>query len=141
MSESVKSPNRFRAIIALLLVVPAPSFGVMAGMVWWPGDWGTAAFLGTKVWMFLLPTIWWLCIEHGRMSRSPLRKGGLGLGALTGVVIAIFILGGYWPSMFQPHQGYEPDEEFLKTVPEEYHPVLTGSRGFQLDKIPVGGGP
>jgi len=47
----------------------------------------------------------------------------------------VFILGGYWPSMFQPHQGYEPNEEFLKTVPEEYLPVLTGSRCFQLEKL------
>ena len=45
----------------------------------------------------------------------------------------VFILGGYWPSMFQPHQGYEPNQEFLKTIPEEYHPVLTGSRCFQLE--------
>ena len=47
----------------------------------------------------------------------------------------VFILGGYWPSMFQPHQGYEPNEAFLKTVPEEYHPVLTGSRCFQLESF------
>ena len=47
----------------------------------------------------------------------------------------VFILGGYWPSMFQPHQGYEPNEEFLKTIPEEYHPVLTGSRCFQLESF------
>ena len=47
----------------------------------------------------------------------------------------VFILGGYWPSMFQPHQGYEPNEEFLKTIPEEYHPVLTGSRCFQLENF------
>ncbi len=39
------------------------------------------------------------------------------------------------PSMFQPHQGYEPNEEFLQTVPLEYHPVLTGSRCFQLEKL------
>jgi ectoine hydroxylase-related dioxygenase (phytanoyl-CoA dioxygenase family) len=47
----------------------------------------------------------------------------------------VFILGGYWPSMFQPHQGYEPNVEFLKTIPEEYHPVLTGSRCFQLESF------
>ncbi len=47
----------------------------------------------------------------------------------------VFILGGYWPSMFQAHQGYEPNEEFLKTVSEEYLPVLTGSRCFQLEKL------
>ncbi len=47
----------------------------------------------------------------------------------------VFIVGGYGPSMFQPYQGYEPDEEFLKTIPEEYHPVLTGSRGFPLENL------
>jgi ectoine hydroxylase-related dioxygenase (phytanoyl-CoA dioxygenase family) len=45
----------------------------------------------------------------------------------------VFILGGYVPSIFQPHQGYEPNEEFLKKIPQEYHPVLAGSRGFQLE--------
>ena len=62
---------------------------------------------------------------------SLLHSGGLCTSGKT----RVFILGGYWPSMFQAHQGYEPDEEFLKTVPLEYHPVLTGSRGFQLEKF------
>lgn len=47
----------------------------------------------------------------------------------------VFIIGGYGPSMFQPYQGYEPDEDFLKEIPEEYHPVLTGSRGFPLENL------
>jgi hypothetical protein len=62
---------------------------------------------------------------------SLLHSGGLCKSGKT----RVFILGGYWPSMFQPHQGYEPNEEFLKTVPEEFHPVLTGSRCFQLEKL------
>jgi ectoine hydroxylase-related dioxygenase (phytanoyl-CoA dioxygenase family) len=47
----------------------------------------------------------------------------------------VFILGGYWPSMFQPHQDYHPNPEFVKTVGEEYLPVLTGSRGFQMEEF------
>jgi ectoine hydroxylase-related dioxygenase (phytanoyl-CoA dioxygenase family) len=62
---------------------------------------------------------------------SLLHSGGLCKSGKT----RVFILGGYWPSMFQPHQGYEPNEEFLQTVPLEYHPVLTGSRCFQLEKL------
>ena len=65
------------------------------------------------------------------LFESLLHSGGL----CTSGKERVFILGGYWPSMFQPHQGYEPNEEFLKTIPEEYHPVLTGSRCFQLESF------
>ena len=62
---------------------------------------------------------------------SLLHSGGLCKSGKT----RVFILGGYWPSMYQPHQGYEPNEEFLTTLPQEYHPVLAGSRCFQLEKL------
>jgi ectoine hydroxylase-related dioxygenase (phytanoyl-CoA dioxygenase family) len=62
---------------------------------------------------------------------SLLHSGGISKSGNT----RVFILGGYWPSMFQPHQGYAPNEDFIKSIPEEYHPVLTGSRGFQLEKL------
>ena len=65
------------------------------------------------------------------LFESLLHSGGI----CTSGKERVFILGGYWPSMFQPHQGYEPNEEFLKTIPEEYHPVLTGSRCFQLESF------
>ncbi len=62
---------------------------------------------------------------------SLLHSGGL----CTSGKERVFILGGYWPSMFQTPPGYEPNQEFVKTIPEEYHPVLTGSRCFQLESF------
>jgi membrane protease YdiL (CAAX protease family) len=66
--------ERRRAAGALALTVPAPSIGVVAAMVLAPG--ATAG--------------------HRRpISLSPARHGGLGVGALLGLAIAVVILAAY----------------------------------------------
>jgi membrane protease YdiL (CAAX protease family) len=54
-----------------------------------------------KTWIILLPLAW-LLIERGRLSLSPMRRGGLGVGLLTGLAIfgiitlAYFAFGRLW---------------------------------------------
>lgn len=88
------APRR-RAVWALLLLVPVPSLGTAAGLSWWPGGLGQAIFLAGKVWLVVFPAWWWLKVEGGRWSWSPPRRGGLGVGIVTGLMIAGVILAVY----------------------------------------------
>lgn len=90
------------ALLALLLVVPAPSLGVWAAMVAWPGPVGTAIFVAAKAWMLLVPAAWLLLVDRERLSLSPARRGGFGpavlIGAAAGaaIVLAYALLGDRW---------------------------------------------
>lgn len=86
-----------KALLALLLLVPAPSLGVLAGMVVWPDTAaGKAVFTVSKVWLFVLPAVWYWLVEKGRLSLSPSRKGGFGFAVASGLVISGIIVAAYW---------------------------------------------
>jgi len=42
----------------------------------------------------------------------------------------LLIIGGYTPTMFQTWEGYEPDASFVSQTPDEFRPLLTGSRRY-----------
>lgn len=89
--------SRFRALTALLLLVPAPTVGVVVSMWLLPGTVvGQVVYGAAKVWLLLLPMVWWRWIEGGAWSWSPPRRGGFGVGAALGLVISAIIIGGYW---------------------------------------------
>jgi uncharacterized protein len=91
-----------RPWIALALLLPVPSLGVAASMYWWPGTpLGKALFIAGKIWLLLLPTLWWLLIERRRWSWSPPVRGGFGVATLLGAVLGVMVLGAYWAA----HQG------------------------------------
>ncbi len=81
-----------RPLLALLLLVPAPSLGVVAGLVLWPGGAGRFLFAAAKVWVVALPLLWRLAVDHAPLSWSPPRRGGLGVGAAIGAVSGAAIL-------------------------------------------------
>ncbi len=86
-----------RAAIALALLVPAPSAGVLAGMIALPGHpLGRAVFALSKVWLFAFPVVWLLTVERGRPSLSPLRRGGLLAGVVSGLVMSAVVLAAFW---------------------------------------------
>jgi len=88
--------NKHKALLSLLLLVPAPSFGVLAGMVFWPDTAiGKGLFLFSKIWLFGLPVLWYLLVHKGRFSLSPARKGGFGFGLLSGGIISGIIIAAY----------------------------------------------
>ena len=88
--------SRRNAVLALLLIVPVPSLGVMAAMVAAPGPFGHAVFLAAKIWLLIFPAAWYLVVERGRASWSPPREGGIGVGLLSGLAIAAVIILGTW---------------------------------------------
>lgn len=96
MQENSSQKNR--ALLALLLLIPAPSIGAAAGMLI-PATAGTALgqgiYVAGKVWLVVLPAVWWLWIDKGKMSWSPPRRGGFGVGVVLGLVISAAIFAAY----------------------------------------------
>jgi membrane protease YdiL (CAAX protease family) len=87
---------KWKPLIVLLLLVPAPSLGVFAGMICWPDEnFGKILFSLSKLWAFSLPLVWHLLVDRERLSLSPPARGGFGMGILTGCAISGVILGAY----------------------------------------------
>jgi membrane protease YdiL (CAAX protease family) len=98
-SISASAKGRRRALLALLLLVPVPTIGVLFAMVWEPTRGtmiGQAVYGLAKVWILALPLAWRLWVERKPLSWSPPRLGGLGMGLALGLAIAGAILVGYW---------------------------------------------
>jgi len=72
-----------------------PTAAVVWAMILAPGDAGRPVFVAAKMWLLLLPAFWFLVVERGRPSLSPLRRGGLFFGAASGLVIAGAIVAAY----------------------------------------------
>jgi hypothetical protein len=80
------------SLVALLLLVPAPSIGVLAGMVIAPDQvWGKVVFFISKIWILLLPLIWLTCIDRQKLSLSKPIYGGFGIAAGLGILISLVI--------------------------------------------------
>ena len=103
-------PSRSRAFVALVLLVPVPTLGAMAGMVFEPTrgtPLGQALYVASKIWILILPLAWWLIIEQRRISFSPPRQGGLLLGAALGFAIGSAIILAY---VIFAHQWIDADQ-------------------------------
>jgi hypothetical protein len=83
---------RRNAAWALLLVVPAPSIGAAVSLIFVPGTVGAAVYAACKIWLYGLPLFWLLLVDRRPLSLSPVKKGGMGVGVLLGVLIAALIL-------------------------------------------------
>lgn len=87
------------ALLALLLLVPAPTIGVIVAMML-PATQGTdigkAVYAFSKIWILLLPLIWSLWVERSGIHISkPWRSSGLVIGATHGLLIAGAIIATY----------------------------------------------
>lgn len=77
--------------MALLVLAPAPSLGVVMAMIVAPGPVGKTVFTAAKLWLLVFPAAWYLLVEKGRPSWSPPQRGGMVVGAASGVVLALVI--------------------------------------------------
>jgi uncharacterized protein len=99
--------NRRSALVALLLLAPVPSLGVVAGMVVATGPLGHGIFLAAKAWLLIFPAAWYLVVEKGRPSWSPPRRGGLLTGALSGAAMGAVVVAA---AAVAVRQGLDPAE-------------------------------
>lgn len=90
------SSLRWRGILALAFLVPAPSIGVLLGMFFFPGSlFGRLCFGVTKIWILVLPFVWSRWVDRHPVSFSPARRGGFGVGVISGLLISGIIIGTY----------------------------------------------
>ncbi len=82
-----------RAVLALALLLPAPSLGVAFGMIWFPDTaLGATVFALSKLWVFALPVTWLIMVDKKPLSWSPPKLGGFGIAALLGVGMSAAII-------------------------------------------------
>ena len=85
-----------KSILALALLVPAPSIGTLAAMVLFPGTaLGKGLFAASKLWLFAFPAIWTRLVDRERLGFSPARNGGFVVGVLSGLALGLPVLLGY----------------------------------------------
>jgi len=87
--------DRRRAMLALALVAPAPTIGIAAALIVWPGPVGRSVFTVAKLWLVIFPGAWFVLVEKGRPGWSPLRKGGSATALIVGIASAAVILAAY----------------------------------------------
>lgn len=87
--------ERRRSCVALALVVPLPSIGVLASMYFAPGAVGASVWLVTKLLFVAAPLAWLRWVERGRPSLSPARHGGFGFGLASGIGLSLAVVG-FW---------------------------------------------
>ncbi|MFI4861196.1 MAG: CPBP family intramembrane glutamic endopeptidase [Phycisphaerales bacterium JB063] len=90
---------RGNALVALLLLVPAPTLGVLAAL-WVPGlketTAGKAVFMFAKVWLLAFPLLWTLWVDRRRPAIPRPSMRGMGWAVGTGVAIFAVIAGAYY---------------------------------------------
>jgi len=85
-----------RAVLALAILLPAPSIGTWLGMVAAEGTTlGMAAFFSSKVWVALVPLVWLMCVDRKRPTIPRPTGRGMVAACVTGSLIFVVIGGAY----------------------------------------------
>ena len=113
--------SKKKAIVALSLILPAPLIGVSSSFhmpsIRTPFtdeiEIGKIIWALAKVWLMVLPVVWLLCIDQGKLSWSPTNRKGVLAGLVWSVLFAIiiFVLYGLFRGTLIPpsakHQIFE----------------------------------
>ena len=92
-----------RALLALALILPAPLIGVSCSF--YLQEWksaigdieiGKAIWLLAKVWLIVLPVVWLLYVDGGKLSWSPTSKKGIVAGFIAAIPVGGVLLGTYF---------------------------------------------
>ncbi|MBX2851202.1 MAG: CPBP family intramembrane metalloprotease [Phycisphaeraceae bacterium] len=90
------SPPPGRSALALLLLVPAPTIGVLCAMFLFPDTWyGQTIHLAAKAWLLTLPLIWVFFVERGKLCLPKLKWEGMPIGIISGLAILGVIIGAW----------------------------------------------
>jgi len=84
------------SLLALLLLVPAPSIGILVGMIIAPNLFGRAVFFISKIWILALPLVWHVFVDKQKLSLSKPVNGGFAVAAFLGIIMSLIILAAYF---------------------------------------------
>jgi hypothetical protein len=91
--------DRRRALLALLLTVPAPTIGSLCAYALVPGPIGQSIYMVLRVWLGVAPLLWLFLVERRRPSFSPLaprlRVEAWSVAAALSIVFTAAILGAF----------------------------------------------
>ena len=99
MSQTSFTKDKQLALLALVLVGIAPTISILTGFALKAGIIAVIVFIILKIWIFALPSFWYLKIDQQQISWSKPENGGfmvatgLGLGMVVAIVAAYLLLG------------------------------------------------
>ncbi|MEG4090325.1 CPBP family intramembrane glutamic endopeptidase [Microcoleus sp. Pol12B4] len=87
--------DRKKALLALTLLVPAASIGIIAGLYIAPESWGQTLSVLCQVWLLIFPIAWSVFVDRKKLSFSlPKRQEWLA-GSIWGIFMFAVIVGIY----------------------------------------------
>ena len=120
-----------RSVISLLLLIPAPSVGVLFGMILFPDlIIGKGVFVASKVWLLLFPAFWFLGIERHLPIPGKTEPGGYRMGLVSGLVISAFVGGAALLSRSWIGGGYF--KEMMATVGLDNKALYLGAAAYWI---------
>ena len=91
--------SKQQSALALCLILPAPLLGIFASL-YGPTieefKIGQGIWLLMKVWLIVMPVIWLLYIDRGKLSWSPTNMRGILAGLLWAIPVSSIIFLAYW---------------------------------------------
>lgn len=117
--------TRRKALLALLLLVPAPSLGIACEMLWFPGILGLSILGATKLWILGLPLFWTALVDRRPIVVDRPTSRGLGIGWLTGIVGAIGVV-----VIFQLVLRERIDPALVREMASKNHLLSPGAFGL-----------
>ncbi len=91
VSDATGPDPRLSALAALALTAPVPTLGVVFGLILFPGPLGQTLFTIAKLWLLLVPVLWWIQVERGRWAVHRPSLHAMLVGLASGLVIALGI--------------------------------------------------
>ncbi len=93
-----------KAVLALVLILPAPLVGISCSLYLPPLqnagsqniEIGKVIWAVAKIWLMLLPVAWLLFVDKGKLSWSPTNRNGVVAGLLWSIPVSVVLLGTYW---------------------------------------------
>ena len=88
--------GRVSPLLALLLIVPAPTIGAAMMLIIAPGTIGTVATALCKIWILLLPLLWHRYVDRAKLTLPKLTLAGIPAAIGLGIVIMIAMLAAFY---------------------------------------------
>lgn len=94
---ATKKPARLRAGVALALILPAPSMGLVAALyLWSDSPLGQIIYAVLKLWLLALPVVWVWFVDRHRLRYPRPSSRGMAEAVMTGLVMFIVIVSADW---------------------------------------------